>query len=262
MSAKKPFTITGESCDVLADIVDSLLIIDGQSPFVWEPRLKKKARAKAIYATLALRGNRLSLDETRDIIESKTRLPSKSREEFREVKNASQVYDQMSSFNPYSLKDFLKAHKLMTLGLGEGGGSFRKSRIGYFDGRISGHYGTRPELIPDMMATLFTWGQEKPSHPVIKSAIFHYHIQLIRPFALGNGRLGRFWQTLILANWKEVFEFLPIEMGFFSDDQLYRFHIETAHLKSSCGDFIEYSLLEVYKSLDFLVKLQEKKPRA
>ncbi len=48
-------------------------------------------------------------------------------------------------------------------------------------------------------------------HPLILSSIFHYEFVFIHPFEDGNDRTARLWQNIILSNWKEIFEYLPIK---------------------------------------------------
>ena len=48
-------------------------------------------------------------------------------------------------------------------------------------------------------------------HPLILSCVLHYEFVFIHPFSDGNGRMARLWHTAILAKWKPVFEYVPIE---------------------------------------------------
>lgn len=56
-----------------------------------------------------------------------------------------------------------------------------------------------------------TWLAETEAHPLIASCALHYELEFIHPFADGNGRMGRLWQTVILSRWQPVMAFLPVE---------------------------------------------------
>ena len=64
------------------------------------------------------------------------------------------------------------------------------------------------DRVPHLMADLFDWLAATDAHPLIASSVFHYEFELIPPFADGNGRMGRLWQSLILARWNPLFAFM------------------------------------------------------
>jgi Fic family protein len=61
------------------------------------------------------------------------------------------------------------------------------------------------------MKDLLGWLKRTDAHPLIAGCVFHYELEFIHPFADGNGRIGRLWQTLILSQWNSLFAFLPVE---------------------------------------------------
>jgi len=71
--------------------------------------------------------------------------------------------------------------------------------------------GPPAKYVPELIDQLFTWMRQSKLHPLVKSCIFHYEFEFIHPFADGNGRTGRLWQSLILQKWKPFFAWLPIE---------------------------------------------------
>jgi Fic family protein len=87
---------------------------------------------------------------------------------------------------------------------------FRTGDVGVFDGDIAIHVGARPQFVPELVAQLFQWAASSDLHPVLKSAVIHYEIETIHPFADGNGRIGRLWQTLVLAKWNPLFAWIPM----------------------------------------------------
>ncbi|MCL2493305.1 MAG: Fic family protein [Clostridiales bacterium] len=149
------------------------------------------------------------------------------------------------AFDPYSVKDFLKAHKLMTEGLIDESGRFRSGDVGVFDGDIVVHVGARPQLIEE----LFGWAKESELHPVLKSAVVHCEIETVHPFADGNGRMGRLWQTLVLAKWNEIFEWLPMESVVYAKRPQYYEALQNAQKINDSTGFIEFTLSALLDTL-------------
>jgi Fic family protein len=67
------------------------------------------------------------------------------------------------------------------------------------------------DRIPQLMDDLLAWLKRTDEHPLVASCVFHYELEFIHPFADGNGRMGRLWQTLILRKWKQLLAYLPAE---------------------------------------------------
>lgn len=249
---KPPYTITEKAADYLAKIVETATRLEFGTEFKRDIRLHRQNRVRTIHSSLAIEGNSLSLDEVTAVIAGK--VVAGRQEEVKEVKNAYEAYDKIMTFDPYSIGDFLKAHELMTSGLVEESGKFRSGDVGVFDGDKVVHIGARPQFVPQLMDELFGWAKTSELHPVLKSAILHYEIETIHPFADGNGRMGRLWQTLLLAKWKSIFAWIPMESVLYQNRPQYYQAIEDARKANDSGVFIEFTLFAL---LDSIV-LQEK----
>jgi Fic family protein len=158
------------------------------------------------------------------------------------------------TFDPYAVKDFLEAHKLMTDGLVKEAGKFRSGDVGVFDGDVAVHIGARPQFVPQLIEDLLCWAKESDLHPVLKSAILYYEIETIHPFEDGNGRMGRLWQTLILAKWNAIFAWIPMESVLYQNKPQYYQAIEDARKADDSGTFIEFILSALYE----IISMQEK----
>ena len=255
MANKPPYTITEKAADYLAKIVEIVTRLEYGTAFKRDIRLHRENRIKTIHSSLAIEGNALTLGEVTAVIEGK-RVAGKQTE-IKEVKNAYEAYDKIMTFNPYSVKDFLKAHKLMTAGLLEESGKFRSGDVGVFDGDVAVHIGARPQFVPDLINDLFIWAKESELHPVLKSAIMHYEIEAIHPFADGNGRMGRLWQTLLLAKWNAIFAWIPMESILYQNRPRYYRAIEDSSSANDSGVFIEFTLSALLNSIIDQVKHQE-----
>ena len=67
------------------------------------------------------------------------------------------------------------------------------------------------DRVPTLMHDLLRWLRTTDQHPLVTSSVFHYEFEFIYPFADGNGRVGRLWQTLILTRWNPLFAHIPVE---------------------------------------------------
>ena len=204
-----PFHMTDEITNLISEISEMLGALSVDTHFSPDPVLRRKNRIKTIHSSLAIEQNTLSLDQVTDVIDGKRVLgPPK---DIREVKNAYEAYERMSEFDPCSMEDLLTVHGLMTRDVTPESGRFRSGNVGVFQNGQLIHAGTPAAYVPEVMEQLFSWLRTSSAHPLIKSCIFHYEFEFIHPFADGNGRTGRFWQSLILQRWKPIFAWLPVE---------------------------------------------------
>lgn len=84
-------------------------------------------------------------------------------------------------------------------------GKYRNGGVGVFDGTKCIHMAPPASRVPILMQDLLSWVKNTKTHPLIHSYVFHYEFEFIHPFADGNGRMGRLWQTLLLMQWKSIF---------------------------------------------------------
>lgn len=205
-----PFTINDEILSLVSEIseqIGALNVMLGNS--MPSPMLRKENQIKTIHSSLAIEHNSLSLQQVTDIIEGKHVLGAPN--EIQEVKNAVQAYQLMQQLDAFNEKDLLKAHRLMMQDLVAKSGQYRTEGVGVFDGDRCLHMAPPPQRVPELMRDLFAWLRTTDTHPLVTSCVFHYEFEFIHPFIDGNGRMGRYWQTMILARWKSIFAWLPVE---------------------------------------------------
>lgn len=256
MTNKSPYTITTKAADYLVKIVESLMRLEFRPEFKSDIKLHRENRLRTVHSSLAIEGNSLSLHEVKAVIQGK--LVAGRQEEIKEVKNAYEAYDKIMDFDPYSVKDFLKAHSYMTQGLVKEAGKFRMGDVAVFDGEVAIHVGAPPQFVHKLIEDLLKWAKLSDLHPILKSAIVHYEIETIHSFSDGNGRMGRLWQTLLLAKWNGIFAWIPMESVLYQKRPKYYESIEKSREPNDSGVFIEYTLSAIYDMLILQEKHQEK----
>ncbi len=239
-SYKPPFTMNEEITNLIIEIgeyVGTITTYDAMRP---NPILRKENRIKTIHSSLAIEQNTLTLEQVTDVINGKRILGPP--QDIREVKNAYEAYERVSALNPYSMKNLLLAHKIMMGGLVKEAGSFRSGNVGVYAGTELIHAGIPAKYVPDLMNQLFTWLKQSKYHLLVKSCVFHYEFEFIHPFADGNGRMGRLWQSLILQKWKEVFAWIPVETLVYENQNEYYKVLQRADNAGDSTEFVEFML--------------------
>ena len=98
------------------------------------------------------------------------------------------------------------------------------------------------DRVPQLMADLFAWLVSTDAHPLVASSVFHYEFEFIHPFADGNGRMGRLWQSLILARWNPLFADIPVENLIFEHQAEYYAALQQSTAQTDAAPFIGFML--------------------
>lgn len=104
------------------------------------------------------------------------------------------------------------------------------------------HMAPPANQVPRLMADLLEWLNDREIHPLIQSSVFHYEFEFIHPFADGNGRMGRLWQTLILSGWNSIFANIPVESLIYQNQKAYYEALQASTDRTDSAPFIEFIL--------------------
>ncbi len=243
-----PFQITNAIIHKVAEIAELVGKLTSANQLSANPTLRRTNRIRTIHASLAIEQNTLSLEQVTAVLNGKQVMaPPK---DIAEVKNAYEIYERLDDLDPYSVDDLLLAHGIMTQGLVEESGEFRSRPVGVVDqnGHVL-HFGTLPQYVPDLMMELLNWVKSSDVHMLIRSCVFHYELELIHPFADGNGRIGRLWHTLLLSKWNPAFAWLPVESMIHARQAEYYAAINASNDAGESTVFIEFMLSTIKASL-------------
>ena len=243
-----PFKINNNMLSLVSDIMEKIGKLNSLN-LDKNPRLRKQNRINSIHSSLAIENNKLSYDQVMDVINDKFVIgPQK---EIQEVKNAYNAYQMLTKVDPYSIEDLKKVHGVMMFLTIEESGEFRKGPEGVFDGEKCIFICPPADRVNELINNLFNWMKENNDiHPLILSSIFHYEFVFIHPFSDGNGRIARLWQNIILYNWKNIFEYLPIESRIYKYQEEYYEAIARCHVNGDSNVFVEFMLKMINESLD------------
>ena len=250
---KPPYTISQHILKRVAKISEKIGEIKSAHLNRPATELRKKNRIKTIQSSLEIEGNTLSEEQITAILENKRVLAPKK--DIIEVQNAIKTYNNISSYNPYSLKSLCSAHKTLMEGLVKYPGKLRGKSVGIVKGSKIVHMAPPGEMVKPLMNDLFDYLKNDQELLLIKSCVFHYEFEFIHPFIDGNGRIGRLWQTVILKEYEDVFEYLPIESLVKARQSDYYQSLKKSDSAGNSTQFIEFMLEIIDDSLESLLQV-------
>ena len=251
LSMKPPYEITPKILKLISSISEKIGEVNANYLSKQSPQLRKQNRIKTIQSSLQIEGNTLTEDQITALIDNK-RIIGPEKDVF-EVLNAIKVYNKLNKYKIHSEKDFLNAHASLMNGLIKNAGKYRNQSVGIVKGNDIEHVAPPFQNVPYLMKDLFEYLKDDQELTLIKSCVFHYEMEFIHPFIDGNGRMGRLWQTVILINDYQIFEFLPFETLISATQDEYYKSLSMSDKSGKSTPFIEYMLGVIEKSLSQLL---------
>lgn len=243
------FVISHHLVGLVGKISGQLGVLEATGGPQGDLRLRRVNRIRSVHASLAIEHNTLSLEQMTAVLGG--RLVIAPPREVAEAQNAFSAYDLLETLRPYDAGDLLRAHQVMMAGLIPDAGQFRAGGVGVLaqpSGRVL-HIAPAANRVPQLVDDLLAWAGDTDLHPLIASAIFHYELECIHPFADGNGRMGRLWQTLLLTRWKPVFAWLPVETMIHRRQAAYYEAIRASTAQNNSGIFAEFMLESILEAI-------------
>lgn len=243
------YYISEDNKNIIKQIEEKLYLINFDES-IKKKNQKIKSKVRSIHSSLAIEANSLSVEAVENIIENKLVLGD--RKEIQEVKNANELYEHMDEYNWKNENDFLKAHTLLMKYFDDDNGYYRNHGEGVKKGNEIIYTAPQSILVPSLMKSLFDFMKESENniHPLILSSIFHYYFVYIHPFSDGNGRIARFWVSLILTNWNSKFAYIPIEEEIYLNQEEYYDSIAKCHVNGNVNVFIDFMLKSILSSIE------------
>ncbi|MFK0311730.1 Fic family protein [Pseudomonas sp. NPDC090233] len=242
-----PLTVTPRMLALVAEISEYVGQLTAYRDDTLTPQLRRGNRIRTIQASLAIENNTLSVEQVTALLEGKRVLGLPR--EIQEVRNAFSAYDAMPTWQPDRQTDLLTAHRLLMQGLIDDAGHFRQSGVGIYRGAKLLHMAPPASRVPTLVHDLLEWLARSEWHPLIVSCVFHYEFEFIHPFADGNGRMGRLWQTLLLSRWRAVMAFMPVETVIREQQDAYYAALAAADKAAEATPFAEFMLGALLQAL-------------
>lgn len=238
------YSITPEIARALMEIEDARVTVSRipLSP-ASEAELRRKARIKSTHYSTYIEGNRLTLEETEDVI-VKRKVSFHGRE--RDVKEVQSYWAALLKVEELSARKtelsenlIKKLHAVVMKGKCGKPSEYRSGQNVIKDSKTGAIVYLPPEAkdVPLLMKEMIRWGvkatKEKIPPPLV-AAFVHYQFVTIHPYYDGNGRTARLLATFILQRDGYGLN------GFFSLEEHHAYQLEEYYRTLNVGKHHNY----------------------
>ena len=236
----------------LIDLIDVKLNLIDINDKQKRKYMVSKSIVRSIHSSLSIEANSLSLFDVENISQNKSVLGKK--DEIQEVKNAIEAYNNINKFDYKKEEDLLKVHQILVKYLDEDNGKYRNHGEGVTKNNKIIYMAPDSILVPGLMKSLFDFINNSNLNIYLQAALFHYYFVSIHPFSDGNGRLARYWVSLMLISYNKNFQFIPIEEEIYLNQKEYYSSINKCHNNTNANEFILFMLKIINSSIDKVIK--------
>ena len=254
MHSRPPYRLTPKTLDLLLRLHEQIGAVQALETSALNPGVRRHNRIRTVHATLHLEGNSLELNQAEAL--TREEVVFASNRDVLEWHNAWSVYQKLGSWDGTSVDSFLEAHRQLTNGLVDRPGKWRNRAVGIARGNTVVHVAPPEERVPYLMLELFDYLRYDPDPALIKACVFQYELEFVHPFTDGNGRMGRLWQTVLLAEAFPVLAHVPVEAHVAADPEAYYWVLAQCDRQGSSAPFVEYQLGVLLQGLNELHRSQ------
>lgn len=207
----------------------------------------EKLKCELIASFLSMEHKRVGNQTIKKIMSDTHRRKSESQQE---VSNALRVCAHFKKWDPLSLTDFKKAHRLLMSGIDSDCGVWRVNQVVVKEGNKITHTPPKARKVPQLMRQLFRdIKQRNDLSWVIRACVFHYGVMYIHPFANGNGRIGRVWQHLLILKQSPIFQRVQISAIIRNNELSYYRALDKSDAQQDGSIFVEFCLKKILVAL-------------
>lgn len=255
---RQKYIITEKILDNIAQITAGGEVIKREKIIPkWELKLQKEARIHNAHSSTSIEGNKLTLEEVKDLSEGKEVIATqKDKKEVMNYLKAIDSIPEYTSKKTITKQVFLKIHKTITEGTlkdNKNAGILRKQQVvvgrRVFDGtgfkQVVEYMPPDTKDVPKLVEEFLSWlnsDKAQKINPVLLAGIVHYEIARIHPFIDGNGRTARLMAALILyKSGCDHRRFFAVDDYYDEDRQAYYNALKTVQkAKGDITEWLEY----------------------